>query len=81
MNHAYLLKKKNKKLICIVLYVDDILITGNKQEIKKTAEYLISKYTITDVGDANFIIGIKFEKINCGYLIHQERYLNDVLNK
>jgi len=41
------------------LYVDDILITGTKQEIKK------KNNTITDVEDANFI-GIKFHSTRKG---------------
>jgi len=70
------------ELICILaLYVDDILISGNKNEIKITKELIKSKFNIKELGEVNFIIGIKFEKCNDGYFIHQKRYICDILKK
>jgi len=75
-------KVKNNKIVCIVgIYVDDILITGIEEEIDKTVKLIKENYVVTDVGQADFIIGIKMEKTNEGYLLHQKRYVKDILEK
>ena len=75
-------KYKGSKVVCIIsVYVDDFLVTGTDEEIENSVKLLKEKYTITDVGDANFIIGIKIDRIGNGYLLHQERYLMDILDK
>jgi len=71
-----------KEIICMLsIYVDDILITGVDNEIEYTVKLLKEIYNVKDVGDADFIIGIKIDKIGNGYLLQQERYLIDVLDK
>ena len=47
----------------------------------KIKNELKGKFKITDVGNIDFIIGIKFEKLKDGYLLHQKRYLDKILNK
>jgi len=70
------------KLTCILtVYVDDILLTGNEHEIKNTKNLLKKHFNITDVGNVNTIIGIKFEKEKDGYLLQQRRYVENILDK
>jgi len=45
-----------------------------KEQIK---EY----FNIKDIGEFDFIIGIKFEKCGDGYIIHQRHYIKDLLIK
>eukprot|EP00833_Pecoramyces_ruminatium_P018359 jgi/Orpsp1_1/1192391/evm.model.d7180000092864.1 len=63
------------------LYVDDIIIAGTDSEIDKTKSSIKNNFEATDVGEVDFIIGIKFVKCKDGYLIHQKKYLNEILNK
>ena len=42
---------------------------------------LKEKFEITDIGLADFIIGIKIEKLNDGYLLHQKRYIENILDR
>jgi len=65
----------------MAVYVDDILIAGKEDEIKLTKTLLKENFEATDTGEVNFIIGIKFEKLKDGYLIHQKRYLNEIFEK
>jgi len=77
-------KKEDKKgdLICILaVYVDDILITGIDEEIQNTKQSIENFFNIKDIGDADFIIGIKFQKYSNGFFLHQKRYIQDLLNK
>ena len=39
------------------------------------------KYKINEIGDVDFVIGIKFVKHKNGYFIHQRRYVIEVLEK
>ena len=56
----YIKKKDNKLLFVIGVYVDDLLITGKDDEIKinKIVRLIKEKYSVTDIGKANFIIGV-----------------------
>jgi len=63
------------------VYVDDILIAGTSNEINIAKESIKQKFNIKDIGDIEFVIGIKFNKITDGYILHQSRYINDILNK
>jgi len=79
---VYIKKNNKNEITCILaIYVDDILIAGNDEEIVKTKDSIKNKFKATDVGEVDFIIGIKFVKCKDGYLIHQKRYLEDMLNK
>ena len=72
----------NKEVVCMLaIYVDDILIAGTDYEIYKTKKLIKNYFQIKDIGNADFIIGIKFQKINDGYFLHQKRYILDLINK
>ena len=82
---VYKIINNKKEIICILsVYVDDILITGTLAKINSLNESIKRKFNIKDIGDVEFVIGIKFNKINKikdGYILHQSRYVNDILNK
>jgi len=79
---VYTKLNKSKEIICILsVYVDDILIAGTNQEINKEKESIKRRFNIKDIGDVEFVIGIKFDKTPNGYILHQTRYLNDILNR
>jgi len=79
---VYIKINKKKEIVCILsVYVDDILIAGTTEEINGVKESIKRKFNIKDIGNVEFVIGIKFNKIKDGYILHQGRYLNDILNK
>jgi len=79
---VYMKKNNQNKLTCILtVYVDDILLTGNEYEINNTKNLLKKHFNITDIGNVNTIIGIKFEKEKDGYLLQQKRYVENMLDK
>ena len=63
------------------VYVDDILIAGTDHEIKIVKDSIKRKFNIKDVSNVEFVIGIKFYKIRNGYILHQIRYIKDILFK
>lgn len=79
-----LYKKQNKygKIICVIgVYVDDILIAGENKETNLVKSQLKKYFKIKDIGDVDFIIGIKFQKHRDGYILHQKRYILNILDK
>jgi len=79
---VYILKDKNKNIICIIaIYVDDILISGKKSVIDRIKLEIKDKFNLSDLGMVDFIIGIKFIKCKDGYIMHQIQYLNDILDR
>jgi len=69
-------------IICILaVYVDDIILTGTDEAITETKYKIKEHFKIKDIGDVDFIIGIKFQKISNVYILHQNRYINNILKK
>jgi hypothetical protein len=53
-------KFRNEKFICLILYVDDILLASSDISLLlKTKRFLSSNFDMKDLGEASFILGIK----------------------
>jgi len=76
-------KRSNSNIInCILgVYVDDILIAGKSKEINITKKKIKNRFKIKEIGNVDFVIGIKFIKYKNGYILNQNRYLVDLLEK
>jgi len=73
-------KFKNNKLICLIgLYVDDMIITGEKYEIKKAANIIKNNFKISKEESINYILGIKVEKEDNKYIISQIGFIEKLL--
>jgi len=78
----YIKKNNQNKLTCLLtVYVDGILLTGNENEINNTKNLLKKHFNITNIGNVNTIIGIRFEKEKDDYLLQQRRYVENILDK
>jgi len=68
-----------KEVQCIIaVYVDDILLAGKEREIIYVNEQIKMYFYIKDIGDVDFVIGIKFEKCHDGYILRQKQYIKDL---
>jgi len=73
---------KYNKIVCVIgVYVDDILLAGKDNEINVIKNEIKKYFEIKDIGDVDFIIGIKFQKWNNGYILHQKRYILNIFEK
>ena len=53
-------RNQDKVVMFIVLYVDDILLIGNDVGVMSSVKvWLSSQFDMKDLGEANFILGIK----------------------
>ncbi|CAM8878112.1 unnamed protein product [Rhodiola kirilowii] len=68
--------------VIICLYVDDMLIFGTNLEcINQTKDFLSSKFSMKDMGEAEVILSIRIERIEGGLALTQSHYIEKVLKK
>ena len=59
-DYCMYLKCSNNNFIILSLYADDILIArNNKEMIDTTKRWLSIKFKIKDIGEANYVHGVK----------------------
>ncbi|GKC30692.1 zinc finger, CCHC-type containing protein, partial [Tanacetum coccineum] len=64
------------KRVITCLYVDDMLIFGNDQDqVDLIKEFLSSRFSMKDMGDADVILGIRIKYESNGILISQSYYI------
>lgn len=69
------------KYTAILVYVDDLLITGNNaDEIKKTKEQLHKLFTIKDLGNAKYFLGLEIVRKKDGMYVNQRKYILDIIS-
>ncbi|GJR18608.1 zinc finger, CCHC-type containing protein [Tanacetum coccineum] len=92
LSNGYLLNQAEKcvyskfdesgKGVIIFLYVDDMLIFGtNKVQVDLTKEFLSSRFSMKDMGEADVILGIRIKHESNGISISQSHYIEKVLKK
>nr|GEV37940.1 hypothetical protein [Tanacetum cinerariifolium] len=52
-----------------------------QNQVDKTKEFLSSKFSMKDMGEADVILGIKIKRKNKGIVITQSHYIEKILNK
>ena len=75
---------KNKNVVFLVLYVDDILIIGNDIGVLTSVKvWLAKQFDIKDLAEANFVLGIQLfrDRKNRMIALSQSSYIDKVLKK
>ena len=64
----------------VLIYVDDIVITGNDTKaIDKFIAQLGNRFSLKDMGDLNYFLGIEAHRTGRGLLLTQQKYITDLL--
>nr|GEV16547.1 hypothetical protein [Tanacetum cinerariifolium] len=78
-NNSFSKFDESGKGVIIFLYVDDMLIFGTNQvQVDLTKEFLSSKFSMKDMGEADVILGIRIKHESNGIAISQSRYIEKV---
>ncbi|CAI7843228.1 unnamed protein product [Closterium sp. NIES-53] len=64
----------------LYLYVDDILLMSSSMVLLDEVKSLLSsRFRMKDLGEAKYYLGVQIERDESGILIHQERYILNML--
>ena len=64
-DHTLFLKHRDEKITALIIYVDDMIITGNDdEEIADLQKYLESEFEIKNLGGLKYFLGIEVTRSN-----------------
>ena len=66
----------------LLLYVDDIIITGNNSTtISNIISQLSTAFELKDLGHLRYFLGLQIDYKKARFFVHQNKYLTDLLHK
>lgn len=74
----------NQSDVCllVLIYVDDLIITGSSSiHIQQIITYLQSQFTVKDLGDLSFFLGVEVGRCKEGLFLSQHMYIVDLLRR
>lgn len=70
------------RCIYLVVYVDDIVITGNDTDgIQRLKSHLFKQFQTKDLGPLKYFLGIEVAQSSSGIAINQRKYALDILTE
>ena len=70
------IKAANENVLIFVLYVDDLIFTGNEHSlIGEFKEAMKNEFEMTDLGLLKYFLGIEVKHIHDGIFISQKKYV------
>ena len=74
--------RRETQIIYLLIYVDDILITGNTPSgITRVLTLLAERFSVKDAEDLNYFLGIEAQRTPQGLHLSQRKYILDLLHK
>ncbi|GMG39212.1 unnamed protein product [Aspergillus oryzae] len=83
-DHCIYAKWNDQDMIFVALYVDDLVLASNNDELlKSTKEALSSRFDMTDLGHLRYFLGMEIEQdLSAGRVsIRQTKFAKDILEK
>ncbi|KAL0310298.1 UNVERIFIED_CONTAM: hypothetical protein Scaly_2941800 [Sesamum calycinum] len=79
-DHCLFTKPTDHELMALLVYVDDILIRGPSLTlIQNVKTYLHELFTIKDIGDARYFLGLEISCNSTGTYVSQTKYTMDII--
>ncbi|GJV19603.1 retrovirus-related pol polyprotein from transposon TNT 1-94 [Tanacetum coccineum] len=81
-DYSLFVKKHNESFTIVLVYVDDLLITGNDEEqISSLKPQLSSVFHMKYLGEVNYFLGLEISRTAQGIFISQHKYTKDLLKE
>ena len=81
-NSALFLRRTDKGTILLLLYVDDMIITGDDLSgIQKLKDFLSQQFEMKDLGHLNYFLGLEITHSTDGLYIIQAKYASELLSR
>ncbi|KAG8479260.1 hypothetical protein CXB51_029862 [Gossypium anomalum] len=79
-DYSLFVKKKEGKMVIILVYVDDLLITGNDMDMINDLKGVLNQnFKMKDLGDLRYFLGIEILRSQEGILLNQLKYAQDLI--
>ncbi|XP_058187678.1 uncharacterized mitochondrial protein AtMg00810-like [Rhododendron vialii] len=79
---ALFFRRTSRGLVLILLYVDDMVITGSDSTaIDEVKHHLFHEFEMKDLGLLQYFLGIEVASSPKGYLLTQTKYVTDILHR
>lgn len=79
-DHTLFIKHYKGKITILIVYVDDIVVTGNDtEEIARLKKLLAKEFKIKDLGKLQYFLGIEVARSAKRIFISQRKYILDLL--
>ncbi|WVZ21045.1 hypothetical protein V8G54_008367 [Vigna mungo] len=81
-DHTLFIKKQHGKITAFIIYVDDMIVTGNDPEEQKALQsYLFRKFEMKDLDPLKYFLGIEVSRSKAGLFLSQRKYILDLLRE
>ncbi|GJV52458.1 ribonuclease H-like domain-containing protein [Tanacetum coccineum] len=81
-DYSLLTKNSDNVFIILLVYVDDIVVTGNNlNDIEKFKQFFKSKFQIKDLGKLKYFLGIEVLDNKYGIYLSQRKYCLELLHE
>ncbi|GKE05143.1 ribonuclease H-like domain-containing protein [Tanacetum coccineum] len=81
-DYSLYVKSEGSMFVALLVYVDDIVITGNDESvISDFKKFLSSKFQIKDLGELKYFLGIKVLRNDKGICMSQRKYSMELLHE
>ncbi|WVZ78229.1 LOW QUALITY PROTEIN: hypothetical protein U9M48_025977 [Paspalum notatum var. saurae] len=75
-------KSKEGRLAIVLVYVDDLIITGdNTEEIQRIRDNLSIRFQMKELGELKHFLGLEVEHTKDGIFLGQQKYAKDLLQR
>ena len=79
-DYSLFIHKQGSSYILAVVYVDDILLTGNNVSLIDTLKAALhSAFSIKDLGEAKYYLGLEVSRSSDGIMLSQKKFILDML--
>ena len=79
---ALFLRRTDKGIILLLLYVDDMIITGDDLSgIQELKDFLLQQFEMKDLGHLTYFLGFEITHSTNGLYITQAKYASDLLSR
>ena len=81
-DHTLFVKHKEGKVTALIVYVDDMILTGDDpEEMRTLREYLSVEFEMKDLGQLRYFLSIEVARSKQGISFSQRKYVLDLLRE
>lgn len=81
-DHIQFIKRRREGITALIVYVDDMVVTGNDSvERRALQKYLSKEFKMKDLGSLQYFLGIEVSRSANGIFLLQRKYVLDSLWK